>query len=275
MARSILITGCSSGIGRDAAQTLSSEGWRVFASCRRQADCDALREAGLESPLLDYERPETLETAWVEVMEATGGRLDALFHNGAYAIPGPIQDIPAPAMGAIFQANFLGWHDLTRRAIPLMRARRAGRIVFNSSVLGFVPAKYRGAYIATKHAVEGYCDTLRLELRGTGVHAISIQPGPIDTAFRNNAIAQFERWIDWKASDLAPQYRDSLLDRLYNGSSGSPFELKPSAVTARVRRALEARSPRARYAVTAPTRIMAAAKRILPVGAFDRLCDRV
>lgn len=275
MTRSILITGCSSGIGLDAAQTLAAEGWRVFATCRAEADCARLREAGLESFVLDHATPETIAAAFDTALDRTGGTLDAVFLNGAYAVPAPLQDVPTEAMRAIFEANFIGWHDLARRAVPVMRAQGHGRIVFNSSVLGFIAAKYRGAYIATKFAVEGYADTLRLEMRGTGVHVSLLQPGPIDTAFRANAIAQFERWIDWEASPLADEYRARLLDHLYNGSAGSAFELPARAVTDRLRHALTARRPRARYRITTPTKVMAMAKRLLPGRAFDQACDRI
>lgn len=272
--RTLLITGCSSGIGYDAARTLSAEGWRVFATCRAEADCQRLRQEGLESFRLDYEDPATIDSALAEVLARTGGTLDAVFHNGAYAIPAPVEDVPTEAMRAIFEANFIGWHDLTRRIVPLMRAQGQGRIVFCSSVLGFVPAKYRAAYVATKHALEGYADTLRLEMRGTGVQVSILQPGPIDTPFRANAIRQFERWINWERSALADVYRARLLDQLYKGSGGSGFTLPPAAVTRALRHALTSTRPRARYAITTPTRIMLAARRVLPGRAIDWLSDR-
>lgn len=270
-ARTILITGCSSGIGRDAARTLHARGWRVFATCRQEADCARLRAEGLESLRLDYEDPGSIAAAMAEVAGRTGGRLDALFNNGAYAIPGALEDIPAPALRAIFEANLIGWHDLTCRAIPLMRAAGGGRIVQCSSVLGFVGMKWRGAYVATKFALEGLTDVLRLEMRDAGIHVVLIQPGPITTAFRQNAIRQFERWVDWEASARAPHYRTRLLRRLYESRGPDRFELPPAAVTATLIRALEARRPRARYRVTRPAQAMAVLRRILP----DRLLDAV
>jgi len=272
--RSVLITGCSSGIGHDAAHTLARRGWRVLATCRASADCARLDGEGLESFPLDYEDAGSVAAAAEEAQTRLGGAPDAVFHNGAYAIPAPIDDLPRAAMAAIFQANMVGWHDLTARLLPAMRRRGSGRVVFNSSVLGFVPAKYRAAYIATKFAVEGYADTLRLETRGTGVHVAILQPGPIATRFRANAIAQFERWIDWQASDRADFYRAELLDRLYAGSGGSAFELPAAAVTRRLVHALEAPRPRARYRITVPTRVMAAVLPFLPQAAVDRLADR-
>lgn len=272
MSRTVLITGCSSGIGHDAALRLTERGWRVLATCRNPEDCAALSGAGLESFPLDYERPETIAAAVEEACARTGGRLDAVFHNGAYAIPGPIEDIPAAAMEAIFRANFLGWHDLTRQLLPLFRAQGAGRIVFCSSVLGMVAMRWRGAYVATKFALEGYADTLRMELRGSGIHVSLIEPGPIRTEFRRNAIRQFERWVDWRASALRADYENGLLDKLYKaGKRPDPGELGPEAVTARLIHALEAPRPRPRYYVTVPTYVVGILKRFLSTRLMDRL----
>ncbi|GAA3861047.1 SDR family NAD(P)-dependent oxidoreductase [Celeribacter arenosi] len=273
--RSILITGCSSGIGYDAAITLSNAGWRVFATCRRVEDCETLRARGLESCVLDYEKPETINAALEYVFQQTGGTLDALFNNGAYAIPGALEDVPPDAMRAIFEANFLGWHDLTRRVVPVMRAQGHGRIVQCSSVLGLITAPWRGAYVATKFALEGYTDTLRQELRGAGIHVSLIEPGPIRTAFRKNARIQFDRWIDWESSSIADLYRNTLVNRLY-AAEGTPdrFELGAESVTRAVVRALEAPRPKARYRVTLPTHAAAIAKRLLPTRWLDRLSER-
>ncbi|MEM7489922.1 MAG: SDR family oxidoreductase [Pseudomonadota bacterium] len=269
MTRAVLITGCSTGIGHHAAHGLAARGWQVFAACRRPEDCDRLRDEGLASPLIDYERPETIETGLAEVLSATEGRIDALFNNGAYAIPGLVEDLPTDALRAIFEANFFGWHDLTRRVIPAMRARGHGRIVQNSSVLGFAAAPWRGAYNATKFALEGLTDTLRMEMRGTGIEAVLIEPGPITSRFRFNARAQFERWIDWKASARRADY-ERLLDRLYQDDVAK-FELPPDAVTKVLIHALEAPRPRARYRVTVPTKVGAAMKRGLSTRAMDRI----
>ncbi|WP_308915570.1 SDR family NAD(P)-dependent oxidoreductase [Jannaschia sp. LMIT008] len=272
MARSILVTGCSSGIGRDAALHLHALGWRVFAACRKPADCDALRALGFAAPLIDYERPDTIASGLDAVLDATGGTLDALFNNGAYAIPGLVEDLPGPALSAILQANVVGWHDLTRRALPVMRARGQGRIVQCSSVLGFVAAPWRGAYVASKFALEGLTDTLRLELRGSGIHVSLIQPGPVRTAFRRNARAQFERWIDWRASPNADRY-GALLER-FGSEAPDRFEVPPRAVTDALLRALTDRRPRARYRVTAPTRVATIARRALSTRMLDTILSR-
>ena len=271
--KSILITGCSSGIGYDAAHGLRGRGWRVFAACRKQTDCDRLKSEGFESPRLDYEDEATIDAAVKEVLAATGGTLDVLFNNGAYAIPAPVEDVPTDAIRAIFEANLFGWHDLTRRIIPVMRKQGHGRIVQCSSVLGLVSMKWRGAYVATKFALEGLSDALRMEMAGTGIHVSVIGPGPIETSFRSNAAKQFERWVDWEGSARADEYRNSLLDTLYKGGSGGP-QWPPSTVTKKLVHAVEARRPRARYYVTPPTHAMAALRRILPTRALDWILSK-
>lgn len=274
MQRTILITGCSSGIGAHAARALHQGGWRVFATCRAEEDAARLRADGLEALQLDYSDTGSITAAVTEILQRTEGRLDALFNNGAHALPAPVEDIPTDGLRELFEVNFFGWHELTRQVIPAMRGQGHGRIVMCSSVLGFVPAKWRAAYVASKYALEGYSDVLRLEMQGTGIHVSLIQPGPIRTEFRKNAIAKFERWIDWRNSARVAQYRDSLLDMLYKGSGGNRFELPPSAVTLPLLHALEARRPRRRYRVTTPTRVMAQLQGVMPAAALDRLYDQ-
>ena len=272
--RSILITGCSSGIGRDAALTLRDQGWTVIAACRKAEDCDALQKMGFISPRIDYTDSETIRTGLEETMSATGGRLDAVFNNGAHGIPGPVEDLPTDALRAIFEANFFGWHELTRAVIPVMRAQGHGRIIQCSSVLGFVTMPWRGAYNATKHALEGLTDTLRIEMRDTPIHIVLIEPGPIRTRIRENSIPHFEKWIDWKSSARAQQYEKSLLAKLYRGSENTPFELEPGAVTRKLIHALDSERPRARYFVTTPTYLMAFMKRTLPTRLLDRILSK-
>lgn len=267
--KSILITGCSSGIGYDAAHGLAGRGWRVFATCRQEADCERLRGERLESFVLDYADNASIKTAVAECLSRTGGTLDALFNNGAYAIPGPVEDIPRDALRAIFETNLFGYHDLTRQVIPVMRAQGHGRIVNCSSVLGLVAYRWRGAYNATKFALEGLSDTLRLELRDTGIKVILIEPGPIATDFRKNAVRQFEKWVDWERSARVDQYRSSLLDQLYKVSGASTFELQPDAVTTKLIHALEAGRPKPRYFVTTPTYIANILRRVLPTRILD------
>ena len=271
--KTILITGCSSGIGLDSARRLKTMGWTVFASCRNQNDCDTLTAEGFTAPRLDYEDPESIAACAGTVLDKANGRLDVVFHNGAYAIPGPLEDIPADAMRAQFEANFLGWHDLNRHLIPAMRRRGGGRILLNSSVLGLVGMRWRGAYVSTKFALEGYADVLRMEMAETGIQVVLIEPGPIETEFRNNAIRQFEKWVDWTSSARRAQYEETLLDQLRTGGSAKA-QWPASAVTDVVVKALAASRPKARYAVTAPTRAMAVARRVLPTRALDWLVSK-
>lgn len=275
MQKSILITGCSSGIGHDAAHGLARAGWRVFATCRKEADCERLRGEGLESFRLDYADAASIGAAVDEALSRTGGTLDAIFNNGAFACPGAVEDLPTEALRAIFEVNLFGYHDLTRRVIPVMRRQGHGRIVNCSSVLGLVGIRWRGAYVATKFAMEGLTDVLRLEMADTPIRAILIEPGPITSRIRLNAIPHFERWIDWQSSPRRAQYEASLLKRLYR-HDGRPdrFELPASAVTRKLRQALESPKPRARYYVTTPTHLMGLARRLLPARALDWALSR-
>ncbi len=267
--KSILITGCSSGIGYDAAHGLRARGWRVFASCRKAEDCARLSAEGFESPLIDYQDETTITSGLAEVLDATGGQLDALFNNGAFACPGLLEDLPSDGLRDIFQANFFGWHELTRQVIPTMRAQGHGRIVQCSSVLGIVTLPFRGAYVSTKFALEGLSDTLRIEMKDTGIHVILIEPGPVTSHIRKNAIPHFERWIDWEASPRAEAYRVGLKKRLYESSGPDRFELPASAVTKKLIHAIESPRPRPRYYVTTPTYLMGTMRRLLPTRLLD------
>jgi NAD(P)-dependent dehydrogenase (short-subunit alcohol dehydrogenase family) len=269
MTKTVLMTGCSSGIGYDAAHGMAARGWRVFATCRKEEDCARLRDEGLESFPLDYEDEASLREAVAETLRRTGGTLDALYNNGAYAIPGAVEDLPRDALRAIYEANLFGYHDLTRMIIPVMRAQGHGRIVNCSSVLGFTPMKWRGAYVSTKFALEGLTQTLRLEMQDTPIHVSLIQPGPITSDIRQNSIPHFETWIDWRGSARVDQYENKLITRLYESRGPDRFELPADAVTIKLAHALEAKTPRYNYYVTRPTYMMAALKRLLPARLFE------
>ena len=270
--RTVLITGCSSGIGYDAAHGLRDAGWRVFASCRKASDCERLRGEGFDSPQIDYTDTNSIAAGLAEVLAATGGTLDALYNNGAFACPGAVEDLPRGGLESIFQTNLFGVHDLTCRVIPVMRAQGHGRIVNCSSVLGLVGYKWRGAYVATKFALEGLTDVLRLEMRDTPIKVILLEPGPIASRIRENAIPHFERWFTPETSARAAQYPD-LTKRLYEGGEDK-FQLPASAVTAKLRHALEHPKPKARYYITVPTYLAAIMRRVLPVRAQDALISR-
>ncbi len=273
--RTILITGCSSGIGYAAAHGMRARGWRVFASCRKAEDCERLKSEGFDAPLIDYQDEATIHAGLAEALDATGGTLDALFNNGAFGTPGAVEDLPTDALRAIFEANFFGWHTLTRAIIPVMRAQGHGRIVQCSSVLGFVTLPWRGAYNATKFALEGLTDTLRIEMRNTPIEVILIEPGPVTSKIRVNSIPHFERWINWKTSARAEQYETQLHSRLYKSSGQKDaFELPPEAVVKKLIHAVESARPRPRYYVTTPTCIAGIARRLLPTRALDWMFSR-
>ncbi|WP_394197284.1 SDR family NAD(P)-dependent oxidoreductase [Litoreibacter albidus] len=273
--KTILITGCSSGIGYDAAHALHKRGWRVFATCRSQADCDRLISEGLESFPLDQSDTASMTAAVEETLSRTGGTLDALFNNAAFGFPAAVEDVPTDALRSIFETNLFGYHELTRQVIPIMRAQGHGRILNCSSVLGFAALKMRGAYNSTKFAMEGLTDTLRIEMRGTGIDIVLIQPGPITSKLRQNSIPHFEKWINWQASARKQEYEDKVLKRLYEDRGTDRFELPASAVSDKVWQALTDESPKARYKITTPTYLMAVLKRILPTRMTDWLIDRM
>ena len=271
MTKTILITGCSSGIGLDAALTLQKRGWQVFATCRKAQDCTRLEsEYGLTSFVIDYERPETINSGVAQALSLADGGIDVLFNNGAYGIVGATEDVPVAAMRAIFESNFFGWHDLICQIVPHMRQQGSGRILQNSSILGFAAMRYRGPYNATKFAIEGLTDTMRMELKGTGVEMILIEPGPIRTKFRENAYENFKKWITVEGSSHEGFYRKVLIPRLATKNpKKDPFELGVEAVTKDVIHACEAKRPRLRYRVTWATKLMMPVKRILPTRLMD------
>ena len=270
----ILITGCSSGIGHHCANGLKARGWRVFAAARQEADVARTKAEGLEAVRLDYTDAASIAEAVETVLTATGGELDAIFHNGGFAQPGAIEDLPTEALRAQFETNLFGWHELTRRIVPVMRGRGHGRIVFCSSVLGFVPARFRGAYVASKYAVEGYADTLRLELAGTGIEVSLIEPGPIASRFRDNARGKIAGVIDVERSPHRALYEAELAGQGAHARAVSPFRLGPEAVLAKLVHAVESRRPRAHYPVTVPAHAVAWMKRLLPTRVLDRIVRR-
>jgi NAD(P)-dependent dehydrogenase (short-subunit alcohol dehydrogenase family) len=269
-ARSILVTGCSSGIGRHAALGLKARGWQVFAGVRKMEDMKPLADEGLTAIHLDYDSPAIISAALYKVLDATGGRLDAVFNNGAYSQLGAVEDIGTEHLRAQFESNFFGWHELIRRAVPVMRRQGSGRIVNCSSVLGFVTTRYRGAYSSSKFALEALTDALRLELAGTGIHVVLIQPGPIKSRLAEHAVARFQETVRIDASPHRDAYRAALA-RLERGDLSSRFKRGPEAVFKKLVHALESDKPRARYRVTLPTHAAAWMKRGLP----GRLLDRI
>ncbi|MHB8534558.1 MAG: SDR family NAD(P)-dependent oxidoreductase [Sulfuricaulis sp.] len=271
--KSVLITGCSSGIGYCLARGLRARGYRVFATARKESDVASLAAEGFESLQLDLDSSGSLRAAAGTVLERTGGRLYALINNGAYGLPGAVEDLSREALRAQFETNVFGTQELTNLVLPAMHARDEGRIVNVSSLLGVVCLAYRGAYNSSKFALEALSDTLRLELRGTNIHVSIVEPGPIASRFRANAHEAFKRHIDREHSRHREYY--ARVEKRLGGTKRLPFTLPPEAVLKKVIRALEAHRPRARYAVTFPTHLFAVLRRVLPVRALDAILASV
>ncbi len=271
--KTILITGCSSGIGAHCARALKGKGWRVFATVRREEDRAALETDGIESFLMDYADLDSIRRLVDDVTARTGGTLDALFNNGAYGQTGAVEDLSVDVLKAQFDANFFGWHELTRLVVPVMRRQGHGRIVQCSSILGVVPAPYRGAYTASKFALEGLSITLRMELAGTGIHVSLIEPGPIDSRFLATALEKFLGNIDYRNSVHAASY-ERQLGRL-KGERRAKGKLGPEAVMTVLEKALTSPNPKTHYAVTTVAKQGMLLKKLLPADMFYKLISRV
>ncbi|MDG6772761.1 SDR family NAD(P)-dependent oxidoreductase [Thiomicrorhabdus sp. ZW0627] len=267
---SILITGCSTGIGHHCALTLHKMGYQVIATCRDPEDVERLKQAGLTSFQLDLADSDSIRSGLAKALEATGGTIDALFNNGAFGLPGAVEDLSRDAMLHQFQTNVFGTQELTNAVVKIMRWQGHGKILYNSSILGFAAMQYRGAYNASKFAVEGFADTLRLEVKRDNIQVSLIEPGPILSDFRKNAYEQFKRWIQLEGSAHQAQYQ-SMIDRLETVGPSAPFTLGPEAVTDCVIHALQKPQAKIRYRVTVPTKAFAVLKRILPNRWLDRL----
>lgn len=269
----ILITGCSSGIGYYCALSLAQRGYKVVASCRREADVEKLRQQGLLSVKLDLSDEASIESGFTQALALLDGRIDALFNNGAYGQAGALEDLPTAALRAQFETNFFGWHHLTRLVLPLMLEQQHGRIIQDSSVLGLVALRYRGAYSASKFALEGYTDTLRLELSDTPIHISLIEPGPIQSQFRHNCLVMFDQTIDSGSSRHHDRYEQTRA-RLQSPTPKNKYTLQPDAVYRCLVDALEAKHPKIRYYVTRPTHYVALMRRLLPYRWLDRILQK-
>ena len=272
--QTILITGCSTGIGYRAAVMLKEQGYRVIASARKEADVARLIQEGFETVQLDLADSTSIINAVKQVTEMTGGKLDGLFNNGAFGQAGAVEDLSREVLREQFETNLFGTHELTNLIIPLMRAQGGGRIIYNSSVLGFVAMSYRGAYNASKYALEGLVDTLRLELKGSNIYLSLIEPGPISSDFRKNAFASYQKNIDSKNSVHKETYL-AMEARLQKEGPAAPFTLPADAVVEKVIHAMQSKRPKIRYYVTFPTYLFGFLKRILPASWLDYLLGKV
>jgi len=267
--KAVLITGCSSGIGYCLAKGLHHSGYRVIASCRSMRDVDALGEQHLDALQLDLNSTDSIAAAVEETLKRTNHRLYALINNGAYGQPGAVEDLTAKALRDQFETNVFGTQALTNLVLPVMRRQHQGRIIQISSVLGRVCLKFRGAYNASKYALEALTDTMRLELAHTGIQFSLIEPGPIESDFRINAYGKYRENIDYRNSVFRDSYRK--VESRLTQQEPAKYTLPPSAVLDAVLHALESDNPKIRYPVTLPARVLGRLKRILP----DRIMDKL
>ncbi|UVC08794.1 SDR family oxidoreductase [Rhizobium sp. TH2] len=266
----IIVTGASTGIGAYCARALSQDGWRVFATVRREEDRTGLEAEGIETFVMDYTDQASIHALVDEVLARNGGRLDALYNNGAYGQPGAVEDLPTDVLRLQFETNVFGWHELTRRLIPVMRAQGHGRIVNCSSILGLVPFRWRGAYNASKFALEGLTITMMMELRGSGIEVSLIEPGPIRSEFMANCLKAVEAHIDLENTVHKVEYARQL-KRLRGELSGAKGKLGPEAVYEVLKHALTSPKPKPHYIVTKPAKRGVLLKRLLPSRLFYRI----
>jgi len=274
LSKTILITGCSSGIGYHAAISLKKRGHNVIATARKACDVQRLTQEGFTALLLDLADSDSIQNAVKQAIELTDSKIDALFNNGAFGQVGAIEDLSRDTLRFQFETNFFGTHELTNFVLPLMRKQGHGRIIYNSSVLGLVAMPYRGAYNASKFALEGLADTLRQELYGIPITISLIEPGPILSDFRKNSHLLFQKNIDYKNSAHKAVY-DKMAVRLQKEGAAVAFTLPAEAVVAKVIHALEANRPKTRYFVTFPTYLFAILKYVLPTTWLDALIRKV
>lgn len=274
MQEAVLITGCSSGIGYATATLLRAKGYLVFATARKYDDVERLKEEGFHALRLDLNDSDSIRSALDQIFTETGGTLYALCNNAGFAQAGALEDVPRHLLREQFETNLIGLMDLTRQVIPAMRRQGYGRIVNISSVLGFVSLPYRGAYIASKYALEGLSDTLRLELHGTGIHVSLIEPGPIESQFRHNVLRRYTDTIDMSRSPHFSRYQ-KILAHMQSPMPSSRFTLPPDAVAEKILHAISSQKPKARYFVTKATYVLHALKRLLPTAALDWILLRI
>lgn len=270
----VLVTGCSSGIGYHVAKGLKERGYNVYATARKDEDVERLIGEGFKCLKLDYADSESVQDLANELMLLVGTNLYGVFHNGAYGQPGAVEDLTRETIEKQFAANVFGWMELNNRLIVLMRHNNRGRIIFNSSVLGLISLPFRGAYNASKYAIEGFADTLRLELSDSNVKVSLIEPGPIESRFRPNALQALKDNVNMEDSVHRDRYKRTL-SRLAKEGNVDPYTLPPEAVLEKVIHALESDKPKAHYYVTKPTYIMGTLKRLLPTKWMDKFIMKV
>ena len=269
--QTILITGCShGGIGYATAKYLKEQGHQVFASARQQKDVDALRNEGFETYLIDVNNYNQVDLSLADILKKTNGTLDVVFNNAGFGQAGAIEDVDTKYLREEFETNFFALHNLTCQAIKIMRKQGYGKIIQHSSVFGLVYSKYRGPYIASKYAVEGLTDTLRLELEGSNIHISTLNTGPITSKFRENMVKTA------KNIDINNSYHKEEYEKMLKWQHKKiPFNEPAISVAKVVEKIIDAKKPKARYHITKATWIFVALKRILPTGMLDKVLARI
>lgn len=266
---SVLITGGSSGIGYRTARHLQDLGYHVIISVRQQSDYTQL-VGEFNVVYIDLADSQSIHQGVAEVLKLTNHRLAAVFHNAAFGLPGALEDISREALRAQFETNLFGTHELNRLLIAHFRQQGHGRILFNSSLLGYAAMAYRGAYNMSKYALEGMADTLRLELDQKIIQVSLIEPGPIESRFRANAYAAFQQWVNLDTSAHQAQYQH-MIARLQKEGAAAPFTLPAQAVADIVAQSLRSKRAKTRYRVTLPAHIFWYLKQVLPTRWLDKL----
>jgi short-subunit dehydrogenase len=270
--KNILITGCSSGIGYDTAHYLHNNGYKVYASARDAEDVKRLQDEGLETFLLDVTSADAI-TEVLNNITKDGAELYAVFNNAGYGQPGAVEDITTDVLREQFETNLFGLHELTRQSIKIMRRQGYGRIIQHSSVLGIISLRFRGAYNASKYAIEGLCDTLRLELMETDIYVCTINTGPVRSDFRKNAIKMFKKNVVSEGSIFEKEYNEELLT--VKEKDNDPFTKNSDVVIKNILHALESKKPQPRYYNTLATHLLGGFKRVLSTSVLDRILRKI
>ncbi len=270
----ILITGCSSGIGLETALFLKTKKYKVYASARKEEDIKHLKKLGFDALKLDVRKKENISKALDYILQKDG-KLDAVFNNAGFGQPGAVEDVKTEVLREQFETNVFGLHELTIQAMKIFRKQRYGKIIQHSSVLGIISLKFRGAYNASKYAIEGLCDTLRLETSDSNIFICTINTGPVTSKFRENALEKFKKNIDINDSFFSSTYKKELSQRLNNDKDNTPFNLPASSVAEIVLKIMESKKPKPRYYITKTTHILGFAKRVLPTSSLDKILTKI
>ncbi|WP_072680945.1 SDR family NAD(P)-dependent oxidoreductase [Arcobacter sp. LA11] len=272
--QNILITGCSTGIGLQTAKTLKKNGIKVYASARKEEDVQMLKELGFNTFLLDVTKPEHISEALEQIIK-NDAKIDAVFNNAGFGQPGALEDIKTDVLREQFETNVFGLHELTRQVLPIMRKQGYGKIIQHSSVLGIISLRFRGAYNASKYAIEGLADTLRLELANTKISISTINTGPVTSKFRDNAVKKFQQNVDQENSAYKKEYDTQLNARLESDKDNTPFNLPATSVADVIQNIMNTDNPKPRYYVTKATYILGFFKRILSTSLLDKILQKI